>query len=44
MVFVAIRELLKVNGAARTEWYIDKECPIFTQDRNYIERFLPKEN
>ncbi len=30
------------NGAARSEWYIDKECPIFTQDRNYIERFLPK--
>ncbi len=32
------------NGATRSEWYIDKECPIFTQDRNYIERFLPKEN
>lgn len=32
------------NGTLRSEWYIDKECPIFTQDRNYIERFLPKEN
>lgn len=32
------------NGVSRSEWYIDKECPIFTQDRNYIERFLPKEN
>jgi tRNA(His) 5'-end guanylyltransferase len=32
------------NGTARSEWYIDKECPIFTKDRNYIERFLPKEN
>ena len=30
------------NGALRSEWYIDKECPIFTQDRSYIERFLPK--
>jgi tRNA(His) 5'-end guanylyltransferase len=27
---------------ARTSWYIDKFCPIFTQERNYIERFLPK--
>lgn len=35
---------IEVNGAVRTEWFIDKECPIFTQDRNYIERFLPKEN
>lgn len=35
---------IEVNGAARTEWYIDKECPIFTQDREYIERFLPKED
>ncbi len=34
---------IDVNGAARTEWYIDKECPIFTQDRGYIERCLPKE-
>ena len=33
----------EVNGAIRTEWFIDKECPIFTKDRNYIERFLPKE-
>jgi tRNA(His) 5'-end guanylyltransferase len=38
------KRAIEVNGAARTEWYIDKECPIFTQDRNYIERFLPKEN
>lgn len=35
---------IDVNGAARTEWYIDKECPIFTHDREYIERFLPKED
>ena len=38
------KRAIEVNGAVRTEWYIDKECPIFTQDRNYIERFLPKEN
>jgi tRNA(His) 5'-end guanylyltransferase len=35
---------IDVNGAARTEWYIDKEGPIFTQDRDYIERLLPKED
>ena len=23
-------------------WYLDKLCPIFTQDRNYIERFISK--
>jgi tRNA(His) 5'-end guanylyltransferase len=38
------KRAIEVRGAARTEWYIDKECPIFTQDRNYIERFLPKED
>lgn len=28
----------------KKEWIIDKECPIFTQDRNYIERHLqPRE-
>lgn len=24
----------------RNPWFIDKEIPVFTQDRNYIERFL----
>lgn len=38
------RRSIEVNGAARTEWFIDKECPIFTQNRDYIERHLPKEN
>lgn len=38
------KRYVEVRGAIRTEWYIDKECPIFTKDRNYIERFLPKEN
>ena len=33
----------EVNNATRTEWFIDRECPIFNQDREYIERFLPKE-
>ena len=38
------KRAIEANGAARTEWYIDKECPIFTQDRDYIERHLPKES
>ena len=38
------RRTIDVNGAARNEWYLDKECPIFTKDRNYIERFLSKED
>ena len=31
------------NPNGRSAWHIDKFCPIFTQDRNYIERFLPSE-
>lgn len=38
------KRVIEVNSVARTEWFIDKNCPIFTKDRNYIERFLPKEN
>ena len=30
------------NPNGRTSWHIDTLCPIFTQDRNYIERFLVK--
>jgi tRNA(His) 5'-end guanylyltransferase len=37
------KTLVTTNGVARSEWFIDKFCPIFTQDRGYIERFLPKE-
>jgi tRNA(His) 5'-end guanylyltransferase len=33
---------IDINGAARTEWYIDKEGPIFTQDRDYVERCFRK--
>jgi len=28
------------NGTIRTRWSIDKEIPIFTQDREYIEKYL----
>ena len=37
------KRTIEVNGATRNEWYLDTECPIFTQDRAYIERFLPLE-
>ena len=33
-----------VGESGRSSWFIDKFCPIFTQDREYIERFLPKED
>jgi tRNA(His) 5'-end guanylyltransferase len=29
-----------INGVERSRWIIDREIPIFTQDRNYIERFI----
>lgn len=28
------------NEAERSEWIIDEEIPIFTEDRNYIEKYL----
>ena len=28
------------NQTLRTRWIIDKDIPIFTQDRNYIERYI----
>jgi len=28
------------NGTTRTDWFIDKDIPIFTEDRNYIEKFI----
>ncbi len=31
------------NGATRSEWFIDKETPIFTQDRVYVEKRFDKE-
>lgn len=31
------KEVKKIN---RNEWYIDKEIPIFTQNREYIEKWL----
>jgi tRNA(His) 5'-end guanylyltransferase len=27
-----------VNGADEGQWVIDKEIPVFTQDRSYVER------
>jgi tRNA(His) 5'-end guanylyltransferase len=37
------KSIKEVNDTTRTEWFIDRECPIFSQNREYIERFLPKE-
>lgn len=32
------------NPNGHSSWYLDEACPIFTQDRNYIEQHLPKED
>lgn len=34
------RETFEVDGSTRHRWTTDNEIPIFTQDRNYIERHL----
>lgn len=34
------KELYEKNGALRSNWAVDQETPIFTQDRNYIEQFI----
>jgi len=35
-----IKEQYDKEGTMRTRWIIDKEIPIFTQDRNYIDRYV----
>lgn len=35
-----IKETFYNDGIEHTVWNIDKNIPIFTQDRNYIERFI----
>lgn len=36
-----IKETYEKDGAARTRWTGDWATPRFTQDRNYIEKFIP---
>jgi len=35
-----IKEYYDKDGAERSRWIVDKDIPIFTQDRNYIEKYL----
>lgn len=35
-----IKEYFEKDSATRSRWVVDKNIPIFTQDRNYIERFV----
>ena len=35
-----IKESYEINNTQRNRWIIDKNIPIFTQDRNYIERYI----
>ena len=38
----AIRKEVEVNGVVRNKWFIDKDIPIFTQDKNYINGIIYK--
>lgn len=35
-----VKEDFLVGDAKRSRWIVDKEIPIFTQDRDYIEKFV----
>ena len=35
-----VKEKYDKDGVERSRWIIDKDIPIFTQDRDYIEKFL----
>ena len=35
-----VKETYMKEDTQRTRWIVDKDIPIFTQDRNYIEKFL----
>lgn len=34
------KEEYEKNGAMRTRWEVDHDTPVFSQDRNYIEKFV----
>jgi len=35
-----VKEKYDKDGTMRTRWVVDKDIPIFTQDRDYIEKYL----
>lgn len=41
-----VKEKYEKNGVMRTRWVVDKDIPIFSQNKNYIEQYvyLEKEN
>ena len=36
----AVKEYYDKDGVQRSRWVIDKDIPVFTQDREYIEKYL----
>lgn len=38
-----LRQTYDVDGARRSRWVVDREIPLFSQDRDYIERHLAVE-
>lgn len=35
-----VKKQFKTNGVVRSKWIVDKEIPIFTQERNYIDELV----
>lgn len=35
-----VKEVYKKGDALRTRWTVDEDAPIFSQDKNYIEKFV----
>ncbi len=35
-----VKEAYTKDGAVRSKWIVDNEIPIFSQDKNYVERFV----
>jgi len=42
--YCVIKEEYEKDNAKRTCWVVDNQIPIFTQDRNYIEKFIYIDN
>ena len=38
-----VKEIYMVESASRSRWVVDNEIPIFSQDKNYIEKYLELE-
>lgn len=35
-----VKKTVNIDGAERSKWEIDYDIPIFSKERNYIEKYL----